>query len=128
MERWRNHPVKFDSVQLIPSGDSIYMHPWLSQPDIGGIPTISMQKCTGDEYRTANHYNFCGIITIFCFSLCLYSENYDKSAFSRNSSIWYSSDNVLAAHCITQLVFRGLYRACCLFSTASVLLTTRQLL
>ena len=57
-----------------------------------------------------------------------YSEIYVKSAFSCNSSIWYSSDNILAAHCITRLVFRGLYRGCCSFSTASVLLTTQQLL
>jgi len=78
--------------------------------------------------RAANHYDFWGIITNFCSSLRPYSENYHKSAFSRNSSIWYSSDNVLASHCITQLVFWGLYRGRCLFSTASVLLTTWQLL
>ena len=57
-------------------------------------------------YRAANHYNFLFFIT----PLCLYSENYDKSAFFHNSSKWCSSDTVLAAHslhCLCRLVFQG---------------------
>jgi len=53
--------------------------------------------------RAANHYDFCGRFTIFCSSLCMYSENYDKSPFSCNSSLWCSSVTVLATHCITRL-------------------------
>jgi len=72
-------------------------------------------------YRAANHYDFCGIITIFCSSLRPYSENCDKSAYPRNTidlvpyddMIWCSSDTVLTAHCITRLacmlIFRGVY-------------------
>ena len=55
------------------------------------------------NHRAANHYDFCGIVIIFCSSLCTYSENYNKSALSCNSSIWCSSVTVLATHCITQL-------------------------
>ena len=46
-----------------------------------------------------NHYDF----LFFIMPLRPYSENYAKSAFSHNSSIWCSSDTVLAAHCITRL-------------------------
>jgi len=49
--------------------------------------------------RESCHYDFLFFIT----PLDPYSENYDKSAFSRNNSIWCSSDTVLAAHCITRL-------------------------
>ena len=45
-----------------------------------------------------------------------YSENYDKSAFSHNSSIWCSSDTVFVIHCITWLVFRRVSTSCRLFS------------
>ena len=54
----------------------------------------------------ANHYDLCGIIT----PLRPYSENYDKSAFSRNRSIWCSSDTVLATlYPACRLVFRGVF-------------------
>jgi len=57
-----------------------------------------MQSCQPLRFLR-NHYDFLFFITL----LRPYSENYDKSAFSRNSFMWYSSDTVLAAHCITRL-------------------------
>ena len=55
--------------------------------------------------RAANHSNCCGIITIFCSSVRPYSESYDKSVFSCNSSIWCSSITVLSAHLSAWLYF-----------------------
>ena len=62
-----------------------------------------------------NHYDF----LFFIISLCLYSENYDKSAFSRIMKFCHCLICTLY-HTACLLVFWGVYPGCRLFSIDSL--------
>ena len=83
------------------NGTMCCMLPWELRCVLGGNRSESgmiIQSCQPLQFLgNPNDFLF------FIMPLCPYSENYDKSAFSRNSSIWCSFVTVLAIHCITWL-------------------------